>query len=86
MNEITMDFLRKQPDWVMSRLERRGEWTATSEIYNTWYCARKGYLVILRGKDGAVAVKTSDLRKLAKELLEYADILEYRKSAQIKGA
>jgi hypothetical protein len=83
---ITIDTLLNKPDLVMQQLEKRGEWTAPSEIYNTGYCAKNGHLVILRGKDGAVAIKTSEVRKLAKELMEYAEILEYRKDARIKGA
>jgi hypothetical protein len=64
--KITLETLLNQPDKVMMILERRGEWTAPSEIYNTGYCAINGHLVILRGADGAAAIKTSDVRKLAK--------------------
>lgn len=40
-HEITIDFLRQPPDRVMRILERRGEWTGESDIYNTGYCAIK---------------------------------------------
>ena len=83
---VTLETLLKNPDLVMAKLERRGEWTAPSEIYKTGYCAVKGHFAILRGDLGAVAIPIKDIRKLANELAEYADILEYRKELGVKGA
>ena len=45
---ITLETLLDNPDHVMAKLERRGEWTATSDIYNTGYCAKNGHLVTIR--------------------------------------
>lgn len=83
---ITEKELHGEPNRVLAKLERRGEWTGTSDIYNTGYCAAKGYFVTFRGNDGVMAMPIKDLRRYIKELTEYADILEYRQSAGIKGA
>ena len=84
--KVTIETLMEIPDVVMRKLELKGEWTAPSDIYNTGYCAIKGHFTILRGNYGAMAIPIKDIRKLSKELAEYADILEYRKNAKIKGA
>lgn len=85
-SEVIIEILTLPPEKAMARLERMGYWTAPSDIYSTGYCAVNGRLVILKGDYGAAGIRYKDLRALAKELLEYADILEFRKDAHIVGA
>lgn len=86
MNETIKD-LMQPPDAIMAKLERQGHYTQDSIVPRTGYVVVRNRVVILKGAYGAAALcEVKQLRTLAKELSEMADILEYRKAAKIKGA
>ena len=86
MNETITD-LMAPPDSIMAKLERQGHYTQDSVLSRTGYVVVKDKVVILKGAFGAAALcNVGELRKLAAELNDMAEVLEYRKFVGVKGA